>query len=159
MQTNEQRSHTSFLVEYDGISLYDIDLDKIYKFDYEYIFFVNKDWYALIGNPDHPHGTSTYHEYFIIHDDLFDRILETDQNTDISLKVAPKDVLFPSINDISTYSISKLRNSSEIVSPRNQIQRKQQKIVHDYSKNFIDDFKLIVVYPPPKLTDINKIIV
>ena len=38
-------------------------------------------------NIDHLDGTSTDHEYFCIHDDLFDRILETDQNSDIILKV------------------------------------------------------------------------
>ena len=30
---------------------------------------------------------------------------------------------------------------------------KRQKTVNDYSKKSIDDFKLIVVNPPPKLTD------
>ena len=36
-------------------------------------------------------GTSTDHECFCIHDDLFDRILETDQNSDIILKVIHKE--------------------------------------------------------------------
>ena len=47
--------------------------------------------YALIGNPDHPYGSSTAHEYFCIHDNLFDRILENDQDYDITLKVIHKE--------------------------------------------------------------------
>ena len=50
--------------------------------------------YALIGNPDHPYGTSTDHEYYCIHDDFFYRILETDQNPDIILKVTHKETSF-----------------------------------------------------------------
>ena len=55
------------------------------------IHFVKGYRYALIGNPDHPDGSSTYHEYFCIHDDFFDRILETDQDYDITLKVIHKE--------------------------------------------------------------------
>ena len=54
------------------------------------INFVKGYRYDLIGNLDHPYCTSTDHEYFCIHDDLFDRILETDQNSDIILKVVHK---------------------------------------------------------------------
>ena len=61
--------------QYGGISLYDADIEKIYKIDDEDIWFVNKHGYALIGNPDHPDGTSTYHEHFLIHDDLFEFFL------------------------------------------------------------------------------------
>ena len=78
---------------------------------------MNKYKFASIGDPDNPYGTSTDHEYFFIHVDLFDRFLETDQNSDIVLKVINKDVSWPSINDNGTYSRSKLRNRSENVSP------------------------------------------
>ena len=37
--------------------------------------------------------------------------------------------------------------------PRHQLQRKRRKQVHDYSQKLIDDFKLIIVNPSPKLTD------
>ena len=47
------------------------------------IYFVKWDGYALIGNPDHPDGSLTYHEYFCIHDNLFYRILENNQDSDI----------------------------------------------------------------------------
>ena len=46
-----------------------------------------------------------------------------------------------------------MRSSSEMVSPSNQLQRKQQKIVHDYSQKSVDNFKLIIENPSPKLTN------
>ena len=49
-----------------------------YSVDDEYIHFVKGDVYDLIVNLDHPDVTSTDHEYFYIHDDLFNRNLETD---------------------------------------------------------------------------------
>ena len=61
-----------------------------YSIDDEYIQFVKGCGYSLIGNPDHTGGTSTGHEYFCIHDDLFDIILESDQNSNIILKVINK---------------------------------------------------------------------
>ena len=57
----------------------------------------------MIINPDNPYGTSTDHEYFLIHDDLIHGILETDLNPDIELKAIHKDLSLPSINNNSTY--------------------------------------------------------
>ena len=45
-----------------------------------------------------------------------------------------------------------MRSRSEMVSPRHQFKRKRQKKFHDYSQKSIDNFKLIVVNPSPKLT-------
>ena len=45
-----------------------------------------------------------------------------------------------------------MKKRSEVVSPRNQLQSKLQKN-HDYSKGYIDGFKLIVLNPLPKLTN------
>ena len=56
------------------VYLYGIDLNNRYKLYHEDIIFVEKYGYALIGNPDHSDGTSTDHEYFLSHDDLFDRM-------------------------------------------------------------------------------------
>ena len=133
MKKNYQITRTRFLEKYGGIFLYDIDFEKIYYIDDEEIHFIKGYVYALIGNPYNPYGTSTHHEYFIIHDDLFDIILETDQNPYIALKVIHKDVSLPSINDNGTYSSSKLRNRSEFFSTHHQLQRKRQKkfmIIH-----------------------------
>ena len=90
MKKNYQCTCTCFLEKYGRLSLYDIDFEKIYFIDDEDINFVKGCVYALIGNPDHPYGTSTYHEYFFIRDELFERILVTDQNSDIILKVIHK---------------------------------------------------------------------
>ena len=98
--------------KYGRLSLYDIDFEKRYSIDDEYIHFVKGDRYALIYNPYHPDGTSTDHEYFIIYDDLFDRILKTEQNSDIILKVIQKEPPFSSINDNSTDSRSNMRSRS-----------------------------------------------
>ena len=75
MKKNDQRTCTRFLAKYGGLSLYDIDFGKRYSIDDEYINFVKGYGYALIGNPYHPDGTSTDHEYFCIHDDLLSIIL------------------------------------------------------------------------------------
>ena len=45
---------------------------------------------------------------------------------------------------------------SEMVTPRNQIQRKRRKKMHDYSQKSIDDFELVLVTPFPKVTDQEK---
>ena len=75
MKKTDQRFYTSFLEKYGGLYLYDIDMNKRYKIDHEYICFVNKYGYVLIGNPDHTDGTSTDHGYFLICDELIERIL------------------------------------------------------------------------------------
>ena len=91
MKKYDQRYFTCFLDKYGGLSLYDIDMEKRYYINDKEINFVKGDGYALIGNPDHPYGNSTDNEYFCINDGLFDRILETDHNSDITLKVIHKE--------------------------------------------------------------------
>ena len=75
MRKDDQRSWTCFLAKFGGLSLYDIDTEKRYYIDDKEIHFLKGDGYALIGNPDHPDGSSIDQDYFFIHDDLFDRIL------------------------------------------------------------------------------------
>ena len=106
MKKYDHISRTCFLDKYGGLSIYDIDMEKRYSIEDKETHFVKGDGYDLIGHPDHPDGTSTDHEYFCIHDDLFDRILETDQNSDIILKVIHKEPSFSSINVNRYYSIS-----------------------------------------------------
>ena len=72
MNKDNQRYRTRFLAKYGGLSLYDIYTENIYSIDDKDIHFVKGDGYALIGNPDFPDGSSTDHEYFCIHEDLFD---------------------------------------------------------------------------------------
>ena len=91
MKKYDQIYRTCFLATYGILSIYNIDMQKIYSIGDNDIHYAKVDGYALIGNPDHPDGTSTDHEYFCIHDDLFDRILETDQNSDTTLKIIRKE--------------------------------------------------------------------
>ena len=70
MNKYDQISRTRFLYKYGGLYLYDIDMEKRYSIDNKGIHFVKGYGYALIGNPDHPYGTSTDHEYFFISDDF-----------------------------------------------------------------------------------------
>ena len=87
---------------------------------------------------------------------MFDRIVETEQNSDIILKVVHKEPSFSSINNNSTDSRSKMSKRLEMVSPRHQLLRKRLKQVHDYSHKLIDDFKLVIVNLSPKLADQEK---
>ena len=64
MKKYYQRTRNHFLAKYGGLTLYDIDMEKIYSIDDKDIRFVKGYLYALIGNPDHPDVTSTDHEYF-----------------------------------------------------------------------------------------------
>ena len=64
MKKTNQRSCTQFLGKYGGLYLYSIYLKNRYTIDQEEILLVKKYGCDLIGNPDHPDGTSTYHKYF-----------------------------------------------------------------------------------------------
>ena len=49
-----------------------------------------------------------------------------------------------------------MRIRSEMVSPSHQLHRKQQKEVHGYAQKSIENSKLIVLNPSPKLPDQEK---
>ena len=123
MKKYDQRTCTKLLENYGGLSLYDIDTEKRYSIADEEIHFVNRDGCALICNRDHTYGSSTDHEYFFIHDDFFDRMLETDQDSDITLKVIHKETSLSSINVKISNSKSEKYSMSEMVTPRHQLQR------------------------------------
>ena len=156
MKKYDQRSRTLFLANYGGLSLYDIDTEKRYSIDDKDINFIKGDGYSLIGNLDHPYGSSTDHEYFCIHDNLFGRILENDQDSDTTLKVIHKETSLSSINVKRSNSISDKNIMSEMVTPCHQLQRKLQEKLHDYSQKSINDFILVLLNPYPKLTDLEK---
>ena len=91
LEKNDQRKCTRFLAKYGGLYIQDIDFEKRYSIYDEDIHFVKGNEYSLIVNPYNPDVTLTDNEYFFIHYDLFKRILETDQNSDIILKQIHKD--------------------------------------------------------------------
>ena len=69
-----------FLAEYGSLALYDEDLEKRFIIDHEQLQFDKTDGWNLIGIPEKEYGTLYDHEYFCIHDDLFDRIKSTHQD-------------------------------------------------------------------------------
>ena len=98
MKKDDKRYRIFFLDKYGGLSLYDIDTEKIYSINEKEMRYVKGEVYAFIGNPEFPDGSSTDHEYFCIHEDLFDRILATDQDSDITLNLIHRETSLPSIN-------------------------------------------------------------
>ena len=132
MKKDDQRYRTRFLARYGGLSLYDIDTEKRYSIDEKEMHFVKGEGYALIGNPEFPEGSSTDHEYFCIHEDLIDRILATDQDSDISLNMIHRETSLPSINFKRSSQRSEKCSMSEMVTPRHQNQRKRRKKMNDY---------------------------
>ena len=69
-----------FHEKYGSLALYDEDLEKIFIIDHEQLQFDKTDGWTLIGIHEKEGGTLSDHEYFCIHDDLFDRIKSTHQD-------------------------------------------------------------------------------
>ena len=67
--------------------MYDEDLKKIFIIDNEELQFNKNDGWGLIGNTEEPDVYLSDHEYFSIHDDLFDIIQSTHQYNNISLSI------------------------------------------------------------------------
>ena len=84
---------------------------------------------------------------------MFDRILETEQDSDITLKVIHKETSLSSINFKRSNSRSEKYSMSKMVTPCHQLQRKRRKKIHNYSQKSINDFEIVLVKPSPKLTD------
>ena len=156
MKTDDKISRTCFLAKYGGLSLYDIDTEKRYSIDEKEMNFVKGEGYALIGNPDFPDGSSTDHEYFCTHEDLFDRILATEQDSDITLNLIHRETSLPCISVKRSSQRLEKCSMSEMVTPRHHIQRKRRKKMNDYSHKSIDDFELVLVTPSPKVTNQEK---
>ena len=72
-----------FLAKCGSLAPYDEYLEKIFTIDHEQLEFDKNVGWNLIGIPEKPDGTLSDHEYFCIHDDLFDRIQSTHQDRNI----------------------------------------------------------------------------
>ena len=90
---------------------------------------------------------------FCINEDLFDRILATEQDSDITLNLIHRETSLPSINVKRSSQISEKNSMSEMLTPRHHIQRKIRKKMNEYSQKSIDDFELVLLTPSPKVTD------
>ena len=67
------------------LAMYDEDTKKIFIIDQEKLQFDKMFGCTLIGIPDEPDGPLSDHEYFCIHDYLFNIIQSTHQDKNISL--------------------------------------------------------------------------
>ena len=81
---------------------------------------------------------------------FFDRILATEQDSDITLNLIHRETSLPSINVKISSQRSEKCSMSEMVTPLHQIQRKRRKQINDHSQKSIDDFELVLVTQSPK---------
>ena len=63
-----------FLEKYGILALYDEDLEKRFIIDHKQLEFDKTDGWNLIGIPEKEDGSFSDHDFFCIHDDLFDII-------------------------------------------------------------------------------------
>ena len=84
---------------------------------------------------------------------MFDKILETEQDYDITLNVIHRDTSLSSINVKRSNPIPEKYSMSETATPCHQLQRKRRKKINDNSQKSINDFELVLVTLITKLTD------
>ena len=65
---------TMFLEKYGSLDPYDIYPEKYSPLTMNNFNLMKNSGWTLIVNPEEPDGSLLDHEYFCIHDDLFDRI-------------------------------------------------------------------------------------
>ena len=75
-----------FLATYGSPDLYDEDLEKRFIIVHKQLESDKNTGWTLIGIPEKPDGNFSDHEYFCIHDDLFDRVQSTHQDRNIMWK-------------------------------------------------------------------------
>ena len=80
IKNKSQVSKTMLLAKYGSLDMYDEDLEKRLIIDHEQLEFDKTDGWTLIGIPEKEDGNFSDHEYFCIHDDLFDIIKSTHQD-------------------------------------------------------------------------------
>ena len=154
IKNKSQVSKSIFIEKYGSLALYDEDLKKIIIIDHDILELNKTDGCTLIGIPEKENGTLSDHEYFLIHDDIFDIIQSTHQDRNILWKFISNE---PNENEshsktteIHNYNIQNTKRTTTNYSTKHTLQRKGQKNV-DYRKKIFDDFRLMVLDPPPKL--------
>ena len=83
IEKKSQVSKVTFVANYDSLALYDEDLRRIFIIGHELLQFDKTDGWNLIGISEKEDGTLSDHEYFFIHDDLFDIIQSIHQDRNI----------------------------------------------------------------------------
>ena len=74
IKKKSQVSKAIFLSKYVSLALYDEDPKKIFIIDHKQLKLDKTDGWTLIRIPEKEDLTLSDHEYFCIHDDIFDRI-------------------------------------------------------------------------------------
>ena len=94
------------------------------------------------------------HEYFFIHDDIFDRVQSTRQDRNILWgfisNESNEDESQSEATEIHNERIQNKKRTANKYSTKHTLHRNRQKIV-EYRNNSFDDFRLIIVDPLPKL--------
>ena len=94
------------------------------------------------------------HEYFCIHDDLFDIIQSTHQDRNILWKFISnelnEDESHSKAREIHDDNVQNKTRTATKYSTKHTLQKRRQEKV-DYRKKTFDDFRLIIVDSPPKL--------
>ena len=75
-----------FLAKYVSLALYNEDTEKIFIIDHEILESNKTDEWNLIGIPKKKDVILSDHDYFCIHDDLFERIQSTHQDINVLWK-------------------------------------------------------------------------
>ena len=108
----------------------------------------------MFGLPEKEDGTLSDHEYFCIHDDIFDRIKSTHQDQRFLWKFSYNERTDDEYQSeaIKTHNdkIQNKKRRATKYSTKHNIQRKRQKPVN-YMDNSFDEFRLMIVDPHPKL--------
>ena len=112
------------------------------------------DEWTLIGITEKEYETLSDHEYFCIHDDLYDIIKSNHQDRNILSGFISNDTnedeSHSEATDIHNDKIQNKKRTANNYSTNNNLQIRRQKIV-DHRKNSIDDFRVMIVDPPSKL--------
>ena len=143
-----------FLAKYVSLDLYDEYLENRFIIDHKQLEFDKNAGWTLIVISEKPDETFSYHEYFCIHGDVFDIIKSTHEDRNIMWKFIsyePNEIESRiEATDIHDNNIQNKKRSITKKSTNHTLQKKRQKIV-DYRDKSFDDFRLIIVDPPPKL--------
>ena len=95
------------------------------------------------------------HEYFFIHDDIFDRIQSTHQDNNITLNFIynepNENESQREVTDIFDDMIQNKNRTINNTSTKNNLQRKRQKISVEYRNKSFDEFRIIIVDPTLEL--------
>ena len=130
-----------FLAKYGSLALYDVDLEKRFIIDHKQLQFDKTNEWTLIGLPEKEDGTLSDHDYFCIHDDMFDRIKSTHQDQSFLWEFSYNEITEDESQSeaIETHNdkIQNKKRRATKYSTKHTLQKKRQKPVA-YMENSFD---------------------